>query len=948
MKNPNLFTRSSYTFFNSLLKVKDIVNLSISNGFSNAFLIDRNIMYGTAEFMSLCKKNGIKPIVGLEVKVEGYHKILVAKNNRGYRELLKISSDIQLGEIQGKFKVSDNLFVVDTFIKPVLYKTKDDIKALIDFNSVSGKEFEEESTHFLSREEFESLYGFSMLSEVDTLIDEVYIDIKEEKNVLPTFHINGEKVNGGEYLENTLKLKLKDLLNSNKNLDRQKYIDRTSFELKVISSMKFENYFLIVADIINWAKENGIVVGPGRGSAPGSLISYLLGITTIDPVENNLLFERFLNPERISMPDIDIDFEDERRDEVIEYIADKYGRQNVAQIITFQTLKARMSFKDVARIRGLSATEANSITKLIPEDLTLEEAYSKSKTFAAKIDSTQMLKDIFESAKLIEGLPRQYSTHAAGVVLSDEPISSSVPVQKGYGDILQTQYSMDYMEYNGLLKIDILGLRNLSLLKEILSNVKESKNIEIELDKISFDDEQVYSMLAQGKTSGIFQLESPGMKTSLKDIQVSKFEEVVAVTSLFRPGPMKMIPEFASRKRGESKPEYINDSIKEILEPTYGIIVYQEQIMQLVQAVAGFSLAKADTLRRAIGKKDLDLLESLKEDFFKGGLANGYQEKDINEMYELIHEFSNYGFNRSHAFAYTVISYWLSWIKVNYPMEFMTALLNSVIGNANKTSEYIFELKDYGFKIKEPSILKSSSDYKVIDGEIYTGLRTIKGIGESVIKSINKLQEVYSIKEGFTNFFVKAEETGVSHSALTILIKAGALSMFGYNKETLLSMLPKIEEYLKMIRVKNGDEITYKVGLVPEPGVIEIESTKEDEYFVEVMGFSMEKDGLVDEFKTIESKLKIDSSTMDNLIQDQKVEFVGDIVSVRKITTKTGKDMAFLSLSNGQKKISATLWPTVYDKYIDLLKPSTRLVFFGTVDLKRGETIIINKMEVIE
>ncbi len=946
MNNPNLFTRSAYTFFNSLLKVNDIVDLAISNEFSNAFLIDKNVMYGAAEFYALCKKNNIKPIIGLEVNIEGINKILIAKNNRGYKRLMEISSNIQLGN---NVKVEyEDIYTLDKVIKPVLYSNKKDLNALKDFNAVSGKEFNEESTHFLSRDEFEKEYGSNLLKEIDSIVESVDIEIKEKKNVLPTFHIDGNKVDGKEHLEKVLKEKLMNLLNSDKSLDREQYISRTSFELGVISEMGFENYFLIVADIVNWSKDNGIMVGPGRGSAPGSLISYLLGITTIDPVANNLLFERFLNPERVSMPDIDIDFEDARRDEVIEYIATKYGRENVAQIITYQTLKARMSFKDVARMKGLAASEANSITKLISEDLTLEQAYNTSKAFKEKIDSTQMLKDIFESAKLIEGLPRQFSTHAAGVVLSDDPIYKSVPVQKGYGDILQTQYSMDYMEYNGLLKIDILGLRNLSFIKETLRLIDETKGVSIDLNDIKFDDSEIFKLLAAGKTSGVFQLESTGMKSALKDINVSTFEDVVAVTSLFRPGPIKMIPEFAARKRGDQEVTYLNDDIKAILEPTYGVIVYQEQIMQLVQAVGNFSLAKADTLRRAIGKKDLGLLESLKEEFIKGGLDNGYQQSDIDKMYDLIHEFSNYGFNRSHAFAYTTISYWLIWLKHNYKIEFMTSLLNSVIGNVTKTPEYISEAEDLGIVINNPSIFSSKSTYRIINNEVYVGLRTIKGVGESLIKSIEILQENINHRMTIIEFFIESDKNGVTASSLEILIKAGTLSEFGFNKETLLSFLPKVEEYLNMIKTKSGDSIEYKVGLVPEPIINEIESPKEKDYFNEVMGFGLNDGELKEEFKTIETKLKLNAHSLDDLSQDERVEFVGELISIRALTTKTGKNMAFVSINNGSRKISGTFWPAVYEKYVNVLKPTGKYVFYGTADLKRQETIIINKMEVVE
>ncbi len=947
MINPNLFTRSSYTFFNSLLKIDDIINLSISNNFSNAFLIDKNIMYGTMEFYTKCIKNNIKPIIGLEIDFNDIKKIFISKNFDGYKELMKISSAIKTDE---SFDIDiKNLIEIKFKLNPVLYKEINDINALKDFYSVSNSdEFNESSTHFLNEIEFKSLYGNEIFEEVSKIVNNVDVKIEEKSNVLPSYKIDGEIIDSKKYLEDLLKEKLMKLLNKNKKLNRQEYIDRVSYELKVISKMKFESYFLIVSDIISWSKDNDIFVGPGRGSAPGSLISYLLDITTIDPIVNNLLFERFLNPDRVTMPDIDIDFEDVRRDEVIEYIVKRYGKDNVAQIITYQTLRARMSFKDVARIRGLSATETNAITKLIPEELTLEDAYSQTKKFKEKIDSSQVLKDIYESAKLIEGLPRQFSTHAAGVVISDKKILDSVPVQKGYGEILQTQYSMDYMEYNGLLKIDVLGLRNLSFLREILNNIKKENNEIIKLKEINFSDPKVYEILSKGKTSGVFQLESPGMKSSLKEIGVTKFEDVVATTALFRPGPMKMIPEFAARKKGMYEISYLNDEIKRILEPTYGIIVYQEQIMQMVQEFSNFSLAKADILRRAIGKKDIKLLESLKEQFINGAKENGFDDKTINETYDLIHEFSNYGFNRSHAFAYTVISYWLAWLKINYPLEFMTALLNSVIGNATKTPDYISECEDMGIKVLKPSIFISDGNYKIKDGNIYIGLRSIKRIGESIVKTIDKIKPHINNEMSLIDFMIIADKYELTQSAIEILIKSGALSEFGYNKQTLLDALPRIEDYLKMIKVKNGEEISYNKNLIPEFKITEIDSDKDSEYFIEVMGFSLNGNKRNSELSDITNELNIDVHSLENLNQDEQVTFVGEIISVREITTKTNKKMAFASINNGYRKVNVTFWPATFDKFSDMLKPTVRAIFYAKADLKRGETLIINKMEEIK
>lgn len=948
MKNLNLLTRSAYTFFNSLLKIEDIINVSIDNGFNNAFLVDKNIMYGTMEFYKKAINNNIKPIIGLEIDYNDIQEVVIAKNNEGYKELMEVSTRIQLGQdINIK---SENLYIFSNNVKPVCYLKKSDKKTLDDFHSAGkGEPTKQETTHFLNRDEFESEYGTVLVKEIDNLIDKVNVEIKEQKNILPKYRTqDGIEVDSREYLEKELKKTLVTLLNKNKKLNKDQYLERVKYELNVISKMGFESYFLIVADIVKWSKNNGIFVGPGRGSAAGSIISYLLDITTIDPIANNLLFERFLNPERISMPDIDLDFEDRRRDEVIEYIANRWGRENVAQIITYQTLRARMAFKDIARLKEINASEQNKITKLIPEDQTLEEAYNTSKSFNKKINSSELLKEVYESAKLIEGLPRQFSTHAAGIVLSDKEIYKSVPVQNGYGSILQTQYSMDYMEYNGLLKIDILGLRNLSFINETLSNIKENKGDDIQLNRIDLKDSKVYSLLSSGKTSGIFQLESPGMKASLLDIKVTNFEDVVATTSLFRPGPMKMIPEFAARKNGKQEYSYINDEIKEILEPTYGIIVYQEQIMKMVQVMSNFTLAKADILRRAIGKKDLELLESLKEDFYNGARENGHTDKVIEQTYDLIYKFSNYGFNRSHAFAYTIISYWLAWLKINYPLEFMNSLLNSVIGNATKTPAYISETQDLGIKIIEPNILKSKGDFTIVDRDIYIGLRTIKGVGESAIKLIDIIQKEINDKTSFIDFMILCVMNGITQSTIELLTKAGVLSVFGFNKETILSNLEKVYIYIDMIKKKEKKGFIFDKSILPEPNIVVVEESEESKYFNEVMGFSLLGEEDLVKFKKLEKQLKIESDDINFLTQNQKVTFIGEVVSVRPITTKTGKAMAFGKVANGHKKIDAVLWPAVFEKYSEVWKASTKAVFYATADLKRGEQLVINKMEVIE
>lgn len=947
MKNPNILTRSSYTFFNSLLKIQDIIDLAVSNNFTNAFLIDKNIMYGAMEFYIKCKKNNIKPIIGLEIGEENNKKILIAKNFKGYKNLMEISSKINLNS---PYKIDEkNLINFNNKVNVVAYKNVNDIEVLEYFSSVSNANILAQTTHFLGREEFELVYGIETLNKIDSIIDEVNLEIEfNKKSIIPNFKENGKKVDANEFLEKKLKSSLAKYLNQNKNLNKQKYIERTSFELSTIKKMNFSSYFLIVADIVNWAKSQNIFIGPGRGSAPGSIVSFLLDITIVDPIKHELLFERFLNLERATMPDIDIDFEDARRDEVIKYICDKYGHEHVAQIITFQTLRARMSFKDIARIKNLSADETNKITKLIPEELTLEEAYNKEKKFREKIDSSDLLNEVYESAKLIEGLPRQFSTHAAGIVISDNPIFEFVPVQPGYGDTLQTQYSMDYMEMNGLLKIDILGLRNLSFLKEILHKIKKDLNVDININEINFNDPKVYKLLSEGKTSGIFQLESPGMKSSLKKVRVSNFEDIVAVTSLFRPGPIKHIPEFAQNKNNpSSQNSFISKEIEEILKPTYGIIVYQEQIMKIVQVFSNFSLSKADILRKAIGKKDIKLLESLKEEFVNGAKKNNFTDKQINDMYDHIYSFSNYGFNRSHAFAYSVISYWLSWLKINYPLQFITSLLNSSIGNASKISLYISEANEMNVKVLPPSILYSKGEYICKDKDIYIGFRSIKKVGDSIVKKLEVAQKNIKKNSSLTDVFIELDKAKITQTNIEILIKSWTFSEFA-NIETLLNGLSDFYEYINIIRSEKDDIYTYDKTLVPEFEWKKEESNKQDkDYFLESFGFNLIDNTEFKDIKELEKKKNIKSPDFTILEDGQTVEFIAKIISIREITTKTKRQMAFVNSTNGINKINLTFWPEPYSRFSSKLSISKKFIFYGIVDLKRSETVIIKKMEEI-
>ncbi len=940
MNNYNLLTRSAYTFFNSLLKIDDIIDYAVKNNLSNAFLVDKNYMHGTMEFYFKALKKGIKPIIGLEVDFNNQKLVFVAKNFNGYRELMKLSSTIALKETDKlTYEPSPNVHQVKVDLPIVSFIKKSDKKTLKMFSSISNLELTGKESHFLTKEEMSK----EAITEIDKIIKEVNLVIPEQKNVLPNYIKDGKKVNSSEFFQKLLNKGLKNYIISNKIKNSDEYTKRIKYEYDVITKMGYANYFLIVWDIVKFARDNDIYVGPGRGSAAGSLVSFVLGITTIDPIKNGLLFERFLNEERISMPDIDIDFDDKRRSEIIEHIINKYGNDRVAQIITFQTLRARMSIKDIARINNVPSSQSDVLSKAIPEGATLREAYKENKAFKLAVDSSSINTEIFKSAKLIERLPRQHSTHAAGIVLSPVEIYKNVPVQKGYENIHLTQYSMQWMEINGLLKIDILGLRNLSFMDEILKLIGKK----IDINKIPLNRPEVYKLLSAGMTVGIFQLESPGMTKVLKQMQPTEFEDIVATTSLFRPGPMKQIPLYIKRKNGESKIEYPSKEIEDILKSTYGIIIYQEQIMQIAQKFSGLSLARADILRRAIGKKDISLIHELKDEFIKGSIENGNDEKEAKKIYDLIYEFSEYGFNRSHAFAYSIISYQLAYLKANYPKEFITALLNSIIGNVDKTTAYINETIKMGIKVLKPSINKSLVTFIIEDDAIRFGLLPIKGIGVTAVKEILDERSKGEF-EDFSSTVARLIIRKVTSANIILLIKAGAFDDFG-SRSKLLHNLEQILQYAEMIKVKSEDGFILDYSIAKPPVLKEATDVVEDaDYDFEAFGFIITEHPFAKIKKQI---LKIAPFTSvedvsDN--QDEPVTVAGVIVSVRKLTTKTNMEMAFASLEDETGRQNLTLWPTSYKKFAKELKVGNIVYIVGKVDVKRNKTIIVNSIKLVK
>jgi DNA polymerase III subunit alpha len=732
------------------------------------------------------------------------------------------------------------------------------------------------------------------------------------------------------------------------------YQERLNYELKIIKNMKFSDYFLIVWDFMKFARENDILTGPGRGSAAGSLVAYVLQITDVDPIEHELLFERFLNPERISMPDIDIDFPDHSRDEVIRYVARKYGELHVAQIVTFGTLAAKAALRDVGRVFGLNTKELDQLSRLVPSQLgiSLKSAYQDSEGLRRFVKESPLHEKLFKTAQRLEGLPRHTSTHAAGVIISEEPLVQVIPIQTGHQDVFLTQYSMEYLEDVGLLKMDFLGLRNLSLLESILMNIKKGLGKRVDIKSLPLNDQATFELLSNGDTTGVFQLESEGMRKVLMRLKPSQFEDIVAVNALYRPGPMENIPLYIERKHGLKPIEYPHPDLKSILEKTYGVIVYQEQIMQIASKLAGFSLGEADLLRRAVGKKKKEVLDKERDHFVDGAVRNGYEHTVANEIYDLIVRFANYGFNRSHAVAYSLISYQLAYLKAHYPLYFMTALLTSAIGNETKIAQYIREVKQMNYKVLSPSINKSGFPFQVEKGAIRYSLAAIKGIGAVALKEIFQKRRTKPFDDLF-DFCMRVSTKIVNRKSLETLVHSGSFDEFGMDRATYLSSLDVAIEHSQLVNPDENDQIDFfsEEEFFLKPKYVEVEALPiEDKLNLEkeVLGLYL-SDHPVSIYER--DLFILGAVPLSSLGEEKKVVSVGIyITGIKKIRTKKGEAMAFLTVSDSSGEMEAVVFPTVYNRTMSLLKQGIMLVVEAKVE-NRSDTkqlIIQSAMEISE
>ncbi|MBY0314917.1 MAG: DNA polymerase III subunit alpha [Bdellovibrionales bacterium] len=742
--------------------------------------------------------------------------------------------------------------------------------------------------------------------------------------------------------------------------DKPKYYDRLTYEINVIENMGFLGYFMIVQDFINWAKTHDIPVGPGRGSGAGSLVAYTLKITDLDPVRYSLIFERFLNPERVSMPDFDIDFCQERRGDVIKYVTDKYGFESVSQIITYGKLQARAAIRDVGRVLGMTYADVDVISKLMPDKLglTLEEALKLEPRLGESMDADPQVRTLMDLAMKVEGLVRHAGIHAAGVVIADGPLVSHAPLYRGADGESVLQYDMKHAEKIGLIKFDFLGLKTLTHIKDALKLIEKNRGKTILPQEIPLSDPKIYEVMSAGDSAGVFQFEGDGITDALKKIKPSSFEDIMAINALYRPGPMDMIPEYTQRKHGLSKVNYLFPELEEVLNETYGIIIYQEQVQLIASKIASYSLGEADLLRRAMGKKIAEEMNQQRSRFVDGAVKNGFDQKKSEELFELMAEFANYGFNKSHSAAYCVIAAQTAWIKHYYPVEFFAALLSTEMSDTDKIVKYTREARRRGTEIKPPHI--SYSDYKfTVKGDvIYYSLGAIKGVGEAAVQSIVETREGLPGKkfESLEQFFETVDLRRVNKKVIECLIKAGALDGFGYHRAQIYQEYERILDAAEVSRRDRevGQESLFAMmeesssssSKIVLPAVTPWADLAQLSFEKEVLGFYLSGHPLQGYAALAAIWSDCEIKNLKDRPAKKKVRLFGMVASHREIITKKGTRMAFLQFEDLTAQVELIVFPDVYANAEALIKMDLPILLTGTLE-KDGDTvkIIAEKLE---
>ncbi|RIU89738.1 DNA polymerase III subunit alpha [Oceanobacillus picturae] len=792
--------------------------------------------------------------------------------------------------------------------------------------------------YLTSSEEMEnSFHPFwpEVLLETEAIKQKCNVSIQFGKPLLPSFPVP-DHTDAQTYLE----AKCFENLNKKYNPVTEEVKNRLEVELRIIAEMGFSDYFLIVADFIQYAKANRIMVGPGRGSAAGSLVAYLLEIIDVDPIKYNLLFERFLNPERRTMPDIDIDFSDTRRDEVIEYVRDKYGDDHVAQIITFGTFAARSILREVMKTMEIDQQDTAYILKHIPlqAKLPIPELVKQSAELVSYIKQSPQLKTLFSIAARLEGLPRHVSTHAAGVVISEEALVEHIPLRPGTGTTMLTQFPMNELEELGLLKIDLLGLRNLSLIERVVRNIHFSYKKQVDVHNLEQGDDKTFSLLRQGKTNGVFQLESQGMQQVLRNLQPTSFEDIVAVNALYRPGPMEYIPTYIKRKSNNEQISYPHPDLEPILANTYGVLVYQEQIMQIANKIAGMSLGEADVLRRAISKKQEHVLQEQKEIFVQGCLQHGYDKAVGEEIFAWIVRFANYGFNRSHAVAYSIISYQLAFLKAHYPAAFFTELLSSVANQQEKMHQYIQEIKELGIQLAAPSINFSYGRFSVEGSGIRMGLSSIKGVGNQVVQEIIRVRKDAPFKDLF-DFCLRVSHKMVNRKTLELLIMAGAFDETKDNRASLLASIDRALEQGELFKEFQDQPSLFQDKIELEADYVEIEDfspLKKLSDEKDLLGIYISSHPLHAYRDSLRRNGNLSISAALALETKKEIQCTVMIQRIKTIRTKRGENMAFLTLNDETGDMDAVAFPELYRNTRKLIEEENVVMVKGRVEERNG------------
>lgn len=1009
-------------------------------------LTDHGVMYGAVEFYQKAKAKNIKPIIGMEAYVainsrrdknptvdnKRNHLLLLAKNNLGYKNLIKLTTLAHLEgfyykprvdkEILKKYSegiIASSACMAGEIPRAILAGKLDKAeKAIGEFQEIFGKEnfyleLEDHSSlkgqdeindnliklskktgapliaandiHYINKEDDKaqdillciqmnrtvnekdrlSMVGedYSMKSQetmierfkhipeaidnTQKIVSECDVELELGKILLPHFDVpNG--LSSSDYLK---KLCLNGIAKrygkTNEAIEK-----RLKFELDTINQMGFASYFLITQDFVNWAKSQNIVVGPGRGSAAGSIVSYLIGITDVDPLKYELLFERFLNPDRISMPDIDLDFADHRRDEVLKYVSQKYGDDHVAQIITFGTMAARAAVRDTGRALGLPYSFCDKISKAIPMFTKLPEALRDVQEFKDLYNGDPAVKNLVENALKLEGVARHSSTHACGVVISKEKLENYTPCQYPPQDTsaIVTQYEMHNIEDLGLLKMDFLGLKNLTIIENALKIISKTKGDKIELEKIPFDDEKALKLFQEGKTTGVFQFESSGMKRYLKKLKPTDFEDVVAMVALYRPGPLNsgMVDEFIDRKHGKKKIVYKHPIMENALKNTYGVIVYQEQVMQLSKDMAGFTGGQADTLRKAMGKKIAELMAKMKKEFIEGCLKNKINEKIAKETFTDMEKFAEYGFNRSHAVCYALIGYQTAYLKAHYPAEFMAALLTADRENIDRIAIEVDECRQMGIEVLPPDVNMSFVDFGVVKengkDEIRFGLAAIKNVGRNIVEIIVEERKANGKFSGIEDFVLRVESRDLNKKSVESLIKAGALDSLGERNELLVNTERILVFAKERQKAKsNGqfslfessdsaDDSINKLQLVAtEP----IDKTEKMAWEKELLGLYVSDHPLKEYSVFLRNTSKVISEITNDDV-NQIITVGGIITKIQKIITRAGKSMIFANLEDLTGKIEILVFPRLLESNSEIWEEGNIVFIKGKVSDKDG------------